>query len=692
MELYNIILNLDKRYERRKSQEQMFDIVKECINKEDPYDQEQNIVLIEAPTGTGKSFGYLLPIIDYQMKNPDKLSAVVSTKTKILQEQLRKDLEFLSSLKKNYFGKGINYLILKGKANYLCLDRFYDKENALKQTTIIGKVNIAKTIKDLIESQNWDGDVEFVNESATGQTSISPEVWSEINIDEHYCDSAYRKSCPYLKDCFYYQKLKTKETKADIIVVNHSLLVLKEFDFDKDVVLVIDEAHELDDALVKSLTMSVSVNSLNRLINSIKDMLPLDKKNMLDDIDVLNIFKSLFEPIFKDKHGVRNSIPLNEPFFTDKLMSIYSRLDEALKIIRKDVEKNLSERLEYKRIVSQKFKRFLEDSHILKKDFTDNLSVDTDSSTTELLDKVEQELVRYLAKFRSLANRVSNLYNTIKYMEDEENQEILGFMVSKEYSKRLEDFNYKVESFPIFPKNAINLGNYKASILTSATLDKDLIYLTTGIKGKHHSLEAVFNYESVSFVIKNTLPKQKEYWQQELLDSLKYLRTYYGKVLVLLTSYEQMECIPKDEEIIFQSRSNISLRKAIQMIEEGDKNILVGVDSVWTGIDLKGEKGLLMAKLPFEAPSEPVYYHRMRYFEKHGEDGFSYARKRAFLQFKQGFGRLMRSKNDKGTIIICDSRIWKYEEFIDFIKSLNVKIYYNKDAKKSTYNRQQRGD
>ena len=117
MELYNIILNLDKRYERRKSQEQMFDIVKECINKEDPYDQEQNIVLIEAPTGTGKSFGYLLPIIDYQMKNPDKLSAVVSTKTKILQEQLRKDLEFLSSLKKNYFGKGINYLILKGKAN-----------------------------------------------------------------------------------------------------------------------------------------------------------------------------------------------------------------------------------------------------------------------------------------------------------------------------------------------------------------------------------------------------------------------------------------------------------------------------------------------------------------------------------------------------------------------------------------------
>jgi Rad3-related DNA helicases len=201
MELYKTLLNLG--YERRKSQEKMFSIVEEFINKEYLDDEEQNVVLIEAPMGVGKSFGYLLPIIEHGKQ------AIISTKTKILQEQLRRDLEHLSSIRKNYFGKGINYLILKGKANYLCLDRFYDKENELKQTTIFGKVNLANTIRELIESSGWDGDVEF--------TSIPLEVWTDINIDENYCDSNYRKSCPYLKDCFYYKKLKDKEKLADIL-------------------------------------------------------------------------------------------------------------------------------------------------------------------------------------------------------------------------------------------------------------------------------------------------------------------------------------------------------------------------------------------------------------------------------------------------------------------------------------------
>ena len=663
MELYNILLNLG--YERRKSQEKMFSIVEKAILKEE---DEPSVFLIEAPTGTGKSFGYLLPIIEHNQK------AIISTKTKILQEQLRKDLEFLSSIRKNYFGKGINYLILKGKSNYLCLDRFYDKENELKQTTIFGKLSLSKDIKDLIESETWDGDVEFTN--------IPPDIWQEINIDEHYCDSYYRKSCPYMKDCFYYKKLKDQEKKADILVVNHSLLVLKEFEDSDERILVIDEAHELDEALVKSLTSGFSTNGVLRLLASIRDMLPPEKKDSLDAVDVISIFKNLFENLFEKetkKDKTPASIPIDEPFFVNAFMnSIYSPLDEAIRIIKEHVEKTVINRLEYKTLVSARFKSLLEDSRIFKKEFIDSLSVDTSSVNQE--DRLEIELSRLIAKFRTLANRVSNMYNTLKYMEDEENKEFLGFVVSREFSKRLNDYNYRVEAFPIFPKNAINIDDYKSVILTSATLDEDLIELTTGIRGEYYSLEHVFDYKNVNFIVKNILPKNKDLWKEELVNSLRYLRTFYGKVLVLLTSYEQMEYIPKDEDIVFQNTT--SLRKAIEMIQNGDKNVLVGVDSVWTGIDVKGEKGLLMAKLPFESPSEPIHYHRMKYFEKHGIDGFSYSRKKAFLQFKQGFGRLVRTKEDKGTVIICDSRIWRYEEFIDFIKSLKVKIHY----------RQQRGD
>jgi len=679
MELYKTLLNLG--YERRKSQEKMFSIVEECINKEDFDDEEQNVVLIEAPTGVGKSFGYLLPIIEHGKQ------AIISTKTKILQEQLRRDLEHLSSIRKNYFGKGINYLILKGKANYLCLDRFYDKENELKQTTIFGKVGLANTIRELIESSGWDGDVEFTN--------IPLEVWTDINIDENYCDSNYRKSCPYLKDCFYYKKLKDKEKLADILVINHSLLVLKNFDDTEEKILVIDEAHELDEALVKSLTSGFSVIGLMRLVASIRDMLDNDNKNMLDNVDILEIFKHLFEGIFENKKQkptnkstigkAPSSIPLDEPFFVEPLISmVYEPLNQAINVIKNYVINTVKERLEFKNTISRKFKAFLESSLLFENEFLNRFSIDTSELQEDFEDKsadrLEHEIMRLIAKFKSISNRVSNIYNTLKYMEDEENKDIIGFVVSREFSKKLGDFNYKIEAFPIFPRDAIDLSTYKCVILTSATLDKDLIELTTGISGEYHSLEHVFNYEDVSFIIKNIVPKNKDLWKEELINSLRYLRTFYSKVLVLLTSYEQMEYIPKDEDIIFQNTT--TLRKAIEMVENGDKNVLVGVDSVWTGIDLKGDKGLLMAKLPFDSPEDPINYHRMRYFKKHNIDNFIYVRKKAFLQFKQGFGRLVRSKKDKGTIIICDSRIWRYEEFINFIKSLRVKIYY----------RQQRGD
>jgi len=679
MELYKTLLNLG--YERRKSQEKMFSIVEECINKEDFDDEEQNVVLIEAPTGVGKSFGYLLPIIEHGKQ------AIISTKTKILQEQLRRDLEHLSSIRKNYFGKGINYLILKGKANYLCLDRFYDKENELKQTATFGKVSLANTIRELIESSGWDGDIEFTN--------IPLEVWTDINIDENYCDSNYRESCPYLKDCFYYKKLKDKEKLADILVVNHSLLVLKNFDDTEEKILVIDEAHELDEALVKSLTSGFSVIGLMRLVASIKDMLPNDNKNMLDNVDILSIFKSLFESIFENKKQkptnkptigkAPSSIPLDEPFFVEPLISmVYEPLNQAVNIIKNYVINTVKERLEYKNTISRKFKAFLESSLLFENEFLNRFSIDTSELQEDFenksADRLEHEIMRLIAKFKSISNRVSNIYNTLKYMEDEENKDIIGLVVSREFSKKLGDFNYKIEAFPIFPRDAIDLSTYKCVILTSATLDKDLIELTTGISGEYYSLEHVFNYEDVNFIIKNIVPKNKDLWKEELINSLRYLRTFYSKVLVLLTSYEQMEYIPKDEDIIFQNTT--TLRKAIEMVENGDKNVLVGVDSVWTGIDIKGDKGLLMAKLPFDSPEDPINYHRMRYFKRHNIDSFIYARKKAFLQFKQGFGRLVRSKKDKGTIIICDSRIWRYEEFINFIKSLGVKIYY----------RQQRGD
>ncbi len=662
MDFYKILLNLG--YEKRKSQEKMFKIINKYLDQEEHF-----IALIEAPTGTGKSFGYLVPIIEHNQK------AIVSTKTKILQEQLRRDLEYLSSIKKDYFGEPIKYLILKGKGNYLCLDRFYDKELQLKQKTIFGtQVDFTKELKDLIDSKAWDGDVEF--------SSVSADVWIDINVDDNYCDSVYRKACPYLRECFYYAKLRRKEQDTDMLVVNHSLLVLKDFIDQEERLLVIDEAHELDEALVKSATVNLSTIGIMRTISKLMDMLPLEEKDKVN-IDIISIFKNIFENYFENKKT--NSIPIDEPFFTKEILNlIYFPISKSLQELKSYVIETVKQRIEYKNSVSLTFKNFLKEVLLFEENFIERFSTHLEEP-----EKMELELIKFIKKYKDVESKVSRIYNTLKYMEDPQNQGIIGFSLSRDFSKQLSDYNYKVEAFPIFSKSTVDLNSYKGVILTSATIDEELIYITTGIEGDYYTLEPEFDYKSVDFIIRKISPKNKELWTQALLDSLKYLRTLHNKVLVLLTSYEQMEQISQasrnanDEGIVFQK--NMPLRKAIELLESGEKSVLVGVDSVWTGIDIKGEKGLLMAKLPFDSPSEPLHYYRMKYFENNKDsyyDGFYYSRKKAFVQFKQGFGRLIRSKKDKGTVIMCDMRIWQYEEFVGFLKSLNVKIHY----------RQQRGD
>ena len=122
-----------------------------------------------------------------------------------------------------------------------------------------------------------------------------------------------------------------------------------------------------------------------------------------------------------------------------------------------------------------------------------------------------------------------------------------------------------------------------------------------------------------------------------------------------------------------------SLSTLIEKLREGKIKVLIGLDSLWTGVDVRGEKGILMSKLPFESPEDPVTYHRIRYLKSMGEDPFEYQRRKAFIKFRQGVGRLMRQKTDSGTIILCDNRVWRYGEFISFLRELGVNILYEKN-------------
>ncbi len=168
--------------------------------------------------------------------------------------------------------------------------------------------------------------------------------------------------------------------------------------------------------------------------------------------------------------------------------------------------------------------------------------------------------------------------------------------------------------------------------------------------------------------------KETEKWKENLILAYKYLRTLHDRVLVLLTNREHTKLFEREEGVMVQGDEPLST--LVEELREGRIKVLIGLDSLWFGVDIKGEKGILMSKLPFDNPEEPLSYHRMRYLKERGADPFDYMRRKALIKFRQGMGRLMRSKEDRGTIILCDGRIRKFPEFKRAVESLGIRIEY----------------
>ncbi len=615
---------LKRGFERRKSQEKMIEIVEETIENEE-------VSLIEAPTGTGKTFAYLIPIITRGEK------AIISTGTKILQDQLKRDIEFLLSHYKLLTGKNVSYTVIKGKGNYLCLDRFYKEE-----------INPAEKLEiEMLIEGTWDGDLTL--------TSLPPETIAKINVDDDYCTFAYRQACPYFNECYYWNGVKRRERNADILVINHSLLALKEFDTENRV-LVIDEAHELDKYLTLATTFPITLYGLYELKKDIEKVLGREINVNLQEFFVKN-----FEEKFEDEKEIPlNSLEEYKEEFEEKIYHpLKNAVNDAINQIKLKVRKFLEERL----MISFTLKEFLINSL-----FTEDELIDVKAGYEELTEE-EREIIKLVKKVDYFNRKIKKLKIFLQLMEKQQSE--LGYKVSRVWSKKLNGYNYRIEVFQIFPNNVIDTEDYKAVVITSATVDPEDIHLTTGITGNYYQLSHNYDYSDSQIIIESTNPKMED-WKDKLMTAYYILRDKYKKVLVLLTNKEHLKYFDKDEEVGIQGED--SLTKLIELVRNENIKVLIGLDSLWTGVDIKGEKGILMSKLPFENPNDPLTYHRLRYLEEMGLNPFDYQRKKAFIKFRQGVGRLVRQSSDKGTIILCDNRIWRYREFIDFLRSIGINI------------------
>ncbi|MBL7068281.1 MAG: DEAD/DEAH box helicase [Candidatus Omnitrophica bacterium] len=604
-------------YELRSEQLQMAKTIGGAI-------EDNKHLIIEAGTGVGKSLAYLIPFIIYTTENDKKV--IVSTNTKTLQHQLYlKDIPFLrESLKVDF-----NYALCLGSENYLCKRRLnneytyelFDKDMHLEELR-----RIAEWSKET--DTGIKSDLNFIPKN---------EVWSNVCREPDLC---LGKKCLYRDDCFY-REAKKKEKKSHILVTNHALFftnlasggqVLPDFD-----AVVFDEAQTLEDAATSYLGLEASNTKIKYFFDSIYN--PNTKKGLLIKFKILSakagkeIEKNLVEARYTSDR------------FFHEIGDIFGQESASKRIRTKNITFNYLE---------EPLKRLR-------------------SSLAELLDYVDNKEDETLIK--SFLKNCNSLSSSLDFILKQERNDYVYWI---EVSARKRGVKYSLFASPIEIAEELDkqlFSKVKPIILTSATLSInnsfDFIKGRLGIKGARQlRAGSSFNYkENVLLYFPRAIkdPNDEfELFRQKSLEEIKrIIDIMKGRIFILFTSYHMLNAVYQELSAAYQEinllRQGEKPRYILLEEFKNDQNsVLLGTSTFWQGIDVPGKplECVIITKLPFSVPDDPITEARMELIQQKGKNPFiEYQVPQAIMMFKQGFGRLIRTKKDRGVVAILDPRI-----------------------------------
>lgn len=669
-------------YEPRPMQLEMAQAVYDAMDK-------NHHLMVEAGTGVGKSFAYLVPamlkIMDNREKrglfedmptDDDRLRVVVATHTIHLQEQLiQKDIPFLQSV----FPDEFSVVLVKGRSNYVCKRRL---ANAMQQAN-----SLFSTSDEILET---DRVYQWAQKTGDGsKQGLNPvparTVWEEICCEQGNC---LGKNCQYNKDCFY-QKARRRVFNADILIVNHALffsdLSVRMEDgqlLPKYTTVIFDEAHTIEDVAGEHLGLSVSnagiMYMLGRLLN----------ENGRKGILAPTVFKSL-HPL------VQNCRAECKRFF----LAIENWLDERPKSNGRIREPN-------------QFPHGLSDALM-------SLSIQLTSAVgiAPTMD-MGQELVSAHQKMEALAATVSSWNKqsmdtpSVFWIDNHTTQrgryfELVAAPIDVGATLDKELFQ-KTPSVILTSATLSTSG--KSSVVSakdaSATLTNHLP-LTTNHPALHHFqsrigltraqsliLGSPFDFKKqVKLIIASHMPDpslEKDRFESMLPDKIAYyLEQTQGSAFVLFTSYGLLRrCadalrgwLIDHSMTLFQQGEGMQRSDMVNGFKTTPNSVLFGADSFWQGVDVPGEalQNVIITKLPFQVPDRPLIEARMESIEQRGgKPFFEYQIPEAIIKFKQGFGRLIRSQRDTGQVVILDPRIETKRYGRQFLNALpECSVYYN---------------
>lgn len=561
-------------------------------------------LMVEAGTGTGKTFAYLIPLLLSGKKT------LVTTRTRNLQEQLMtKDLALLSSL------KTIDYAIAKGRGNYLCLRR-------LRAFSPSAEHEVAEQR----EYEAWEEETETGDFEELG--SLKARLQEKVCSDGEACR---KTKCSYFRDCYYFRARRRWES-AQVVVANHALLAINAM-LPEDSrllppaeVLVVDEGHSLDGVLSDQIGITLSKYRTDHILNR---LLRLDERG---------IYKGLLAK-------------------TPDLFLPLESLREEAGIFWGRVARSIKDRAIIKNAV-----RLAEALHLLAGSIKDLLARIKSAVLGLFQEDEEIEMEAALAGLATLA------------------EELLLFAAGAEGFVRwaeIEEKKTALRMVPVYPRDFVKsniLPQYRSLIVTSATLaaagDFGFTGDVLGLGGAQTlSLPSPFDLRSqITVSVERGINLQNEDGIGRLSEVvLAEAARMNGGILALFTSREVMNKTwalvvdeLRDAGRLPMQQGEMQNRTMLELMREGTAGVIFGLESFWEGVDLKGDAltCLIITKLPFDVPTDPLFVARKEAIERAGGNPFSdYAVPKAILKFKQGYGRLIRSKQDSGRVIICDERV-----------------------------------
>jgi ATP-dependent DNA helicase DinG len=601
-------------YEHRPQQIEMAEAVEQAL-------AARTHLVAEAGTGVGKSLAYLVPLILWTRE--EGCRAVVATYTKALQQQLvNKDLPSLRNILGDF-----RYALCVGGENYLCLRRF----DSLR----IGNLYEQNEIESLNRLFEW---------STMTRTGLRSELESEptAGLWAKACrqsDLCFGKECSFYKDC-YYQKAKAIEQQANILIANHHLFfadmatggnVLPQFK-----AVVFDEAHQVEEVATDYLGVEVTNSAVRYLLDSLLSQ--RTRKGLLTRLTVQGAEVQTLRGMIDGLRLIADNFFLNlHPFLSR---------EPAIRIRQR---------------------------HIIPDILGEPLTELCDTLLALPAESLEEEL-----EIKAFAARAQALASAVRMNLDQSEE---GFV----YWAERENQRYRLVASPINVADTLRENLFSRTdtvVLTSATLSAAGTF--TYIKNRlgldapsELLLDSPFDFanQAVLYIAPGLDDQQAAGYQEKFDEELKaLLAVTRGRTLVLFTSYGQLrksvETLRRDpQDLGILCQGEMPAYRLIEQFKRVENAVLMGTASFWQGIDIPGDalQCVIIAKLPFAVPDDPIIESRM---ERLKNPFFEYQVPQATLLFRQGFGRLIRSKTDRGAVAVLDSRIMTKNYGKWFLKSI----------------------